>query len=484
MRTGRRMRFTLPSGGRGDDAEAASYSTGALGVGRGEGWRVQAEAGIESWVRALTAVAPPEDEALRRAAVPGRVRGIGVDLWARVRAARGGAGGVMRRGLREARALHSRERRLVGDLLRSLVRVEPLLALARPADGPLGQWLAWLVHLGLDPEAVSDEEGLAALGEVVDLAEAARSALADLEPAAALGALLGLQGAVAARVGADLLRGTGDPTAFLAGSAERAPVGLRAHGMPRDELVARLRAEGLDPEPGRWAADAVVLPAGSHLGGLGLPPDAYELQDEGSQLVAALLDVRPGERVLDACAGAGGKTLALGRALGGSGTLWATDVRGPALGELKRRAHAAGVRVRTALLREEGPSVELGSAFDAVLVDAPCTGSGVWRRHPELRWRLADLEATTALQDRVLRASAARVRPGGRLVYATCSVLRAEGEDRVDAFLAEHPGWTLVPARQALPTLDRALVDGPFLRTWPERHGVDGFFGACLERVG
>lgn len=424
---------------------------------------------------------------LARACSPGRVRGIAVDTWTAVMAEPKRGGGTLRRAMREARALHSRERRFVSDALYDLVRWHRLLeGVAPEAEAPaMAVWLGWLVHLGLPVD-----DAAAAYAEVasssVDFGAFTRlpQALASRVAEGHIGVALGVDDEAAAALVASL---GDDLWAHLGASNARAPIALRANTgrISRDELLARLHNAGVQAEPGRWAPHAVRVPSGTHLP-TALPgmQGAYEAQDEASQLVAGLLAVKPGERVLDYCAGAGGKTLALGAALGGQGTLWATDVRSRALGELKQRARAAGIKVRTAVLRDGTPSCDLGPAFDAVLVDAPCTGSGVWRRHPELRWRLADLADLQATQDAVFEGAAAQVRPGGRMVYATCSVLRDEDEARVAAFLQRHPNFHLSPALAVLPGLDAGLVDGPFLRAWPHRHGTDGFFAAVFDRLG
>jgi 16S rRNA (cytosine967-C5)-methyltransferase len=424
---------------------------------------------------------------LTRAAGPGRVRGLALDAWGRALASPRAAGGILRRALREARALHSRERRFVSDVVFDLIRAGGALRpwLSPPGSGArpeLASWLAWLVHLGLDVEVATEAaraEGLDVdLSAAVDLPATFAQVLAALPEDRAAAALAGVPDVVGGDLRRSLGRGLVD---FLAASNDRAPVVLRAHDLDRDELVARLRATGIEAVPGRWAASAVVVPTGTQV-----PPTLLrhaEVQDEASQLVATLVDARPGERILDLCAGAGGKTLALGAALRGKGELWATDVRGHALAELKRRAKEGGVRVRTALLVDGVPSCDLGGAFDAVLVDAPCAGTGVWRRHPELRWRTDDLPVTTRTQDEVLEQAADRVKPGGRLIYATCSVLRAEGEERIEAFVRRRPAFRVVDAGTAARGLDDALVTDGFLRTWPHRHGTDGFFGAVLRRA-
>jgi 16S rRNA (cytosine967-C5)-methyltransferase len=217
-----------------------------------------------------------------------------------------------------------------------------------------------------------------------------------------------------------------------------------------------------------------------------------EVQDEGSQLIAALVGARRGETVVDFCAGAGGKTLALAADMRGSGRLYAFDTVARRLDVLQARARAAGIdQVQIMTLVHEGdPRLQrLAGKVDRVLVDAPCSGSGTVRRHPELLWRTAaaDWSELAATQLRILRAAAALVRPGGRLVYATCSLFAQENEAVAAAFDAACAGtFEPLPAQDLLAESrvanPAALVAGPYLRLWPHRHRCDGFFAAAWQR--
>lgn len=212
---------------------------------------------------------------------------------------------------------------------------------------------------------------------------------------------------------------------------------------------------------------------------------AVEIQDEGSQLVAALVGAQPGERVVDFCAGAGGKALALSAMMRNKGRLIACDVNEGRLKRCAERLRKAGVgNAETRLLTGETDKWvkrhKLG--FDRVLVDAPCSGTGTWRRNPDSRWRGAEgLESLTALQSRILASAARLAKPGGRLVYATCSLLTAENEDQVARFLAATPEFRLVPLSEAAPDL-AAKIGGDMLSLTPAQHDTDGFFAAVLER--
>jgi 16S rRNA (cytosine967-C5)-methyltransferase len=400
---------------------------------------------------------------LARAASSGRIRGIGGDLWARARSRPHAAGGLWRRGLREARALHSWERRLVADALRDLARLGPLLA---SAVGEHAVWDAWLATQGL-------VDGLSPTLVEAVTPEALASRLAERSPEAAWACLAGVPEPVAAEL--ILVLGP-EMGPFLAASARRAPIGIRATPGRRAEVVAALLAAGVEPADGTLVPEAVVVPAGADVEAVARRlPGALEVQDEASQLVASLVGAAPGLRVLDACAGAGGKALALAAA--GADVL-AADVRAPALDELAARAARHGVRIRTRTWRDGEPIDS--RPFDVVLVDAPCSGSGTWRRHPELRWRLDALEATRAVQAEVLARASASVRPGGRLVYATCSVLPSEDEAIVGAFLASNQRFRAVAPTGAPP----AVRSPDSVRSWPHRHGVDGFFAAVMEAEG
>lgn len=245
-------------------------------------------------------------------------------------------------------------------------------------------------------------------------------------------------------------------------------------------LAARLAAEGVPTRPGRWSPLALEV-TGPRPNLLALPAlreGLLEVQDEGSQLLALALGARPGDAVLDRCAGAGGKALALAAEVGPGGRVHACDADAGRLARLGGRAGRAGAGDVVAI---HGAAPPPGLTVDRALVDAPCSELGPLRRGPDLRWRLdpAAFEALPALQLALLGEAAGCVRPGGRLVYATCTFRRAENEAVALAFEAAHPGW-----RRAAPVAPPALVgaDG-FLRAWPHRHGTDGFFAAAWDRL-
>ncbi|WP_144732432.1 RsmB/NOP family class I SAM-dependent RNA methyltransferase [Extensimonas perlucida] len=223
---------------------------------------------------------------------------------------------------------------------------------------------------------------------------------------------------------------------------------------------------------------------------------AFEVQDEGSQLLALLLDARRGEMVVDFCAGAGGKTLALGAAMRNTGRLYAFDTSAHRLDALKPRLARSGLSNvhPVAIAHERDERVKrLAGKIDRVLVDAPCSGLGTLRRNPDLKWRQSpqSVQELTHKQAAILASAARLLKPGGRLVYATCSLLREENEAIAEAFGAAHPEFAPLDAGEALEQLKlvqgRALCSGgatgsAYLRLWPHKHQTDGFFAAVWTR--
>ena len=266
---------------------------------------------------------------------------------------------------------------------------------------------------------------------------------------------------------------------------QAAPVDLRVNTLkaPRDEAAAALAAAGVEPAPTPHSPVGLRLAGRANVAGLAAyRAGLVEVQDESSQLASLLAGAKPGMRVLDLCAGAGGKALALAAAMGDRGVILACDTDAKRLARLAPRLARSGARiVKTQAL---GKGKDALGQFDRVLVDAPCSGSGTWRRHPDAKWRLtpAMLDGYRATQAAVLGEAARHVRPNGRLVYAVCSILPSEGADQATAFLAAHEGWRAIPAdkawREALGTA--APFDGPHMLLTPHRHRTDGFFAAVL----
>jgi 16S rRNA (cytosine967-C5)-methyltransferase len=272
--------------------------------------------------------------------------------------------------------------------------------------------------------------------------------------------------------------------------AQPAPLDLRVNTQlaTRDEVLAQLASEGVG------AAATPYSPLGIRLEGkpaLNRHPlflsGKIEVQDESSQLSCCLLAPKRREMVADFCAGAGGKTLALGALMQSLGRLYAFDVSEARLNKLKPRLKRSGLsNVHPQLLHSENDIrvKRLAGKIDRVLIDAPCSGFGTLRRNPDLKWRQreAGIAELAAKQRSILNAAAQLLKPGGRLIYATCSFLRAENQDIVAAFLAGHSHFTLMPANNVLKQQHIPLDTGEFLQLYPHRHGCDGFFAAVLAR--
>ncbi len=269
-----------------------------------------------------------------------------------------------------------------------------------------------------------------------------------------------------------------------------APVDLRVNLLrgSRDQAQAALQAEGHTVVPTPLSPAGLRAQAWLPLANTQAFKDGLvEVQDESSQMLALAVNARPGERVADLCAGGGGKTLALAAMMENSGEIIAADVSPSRLRRMTPRLRRAGVTIAHPTTVDIGALADAVDPLDRVLIDAPCSGSGAWRRHPEARWHLTpeQLADFVATQASLLRDGARMVRPGGWLVYATCSLLPAENEDQAEAFLTEHRHFRHVPADQYLSGDQLALAglsaDGD-LRLTPARNGTDGVFAAVFER--
>ena len=275
-----------------------------------------------------------------------------------------------------------------------------------------------------------------------------------------------------------------------------APLDLRVNALKikREAAAVQLLEHGIEATPTPYSPLGLRIVGKPALQKLEIfRSGEVEVQDEGSQLLALLLDARRGEMVVDFCAGAGGKTLALGAAMRNTGRLYAFDVSGHRLAALKPRLARSGLSnvhpVQIAHERDERIK-RLAGKIDRVLVDAPCSGLGTLRRNPDLKWRQSPqtVHALRAQQTLILEGASHLLKPGGRLVYATCSLLDEENQLVADQFSAAHSGeFKPLPVLEALASARvenaESLVDGKFLRLWPHRHGTDGFFAAAWERT-
>ncbi len=395
------------------------------------------------------------------------------------------ADGIVSAFFREHRALGSRERHSLAETAYTVLRQRLLLQhLAQSGSAALERRLAILAWQGSDTFL----QGALSLQEQQWLAQVAaidRSSLPDKLRhnlpdwlAAPLRETLGEQFW-------PLVQALGEPAAL----------DLRVNSLTakRDEVQRTLAEAGIVAEPTPYSPWGLRTQGKPAINKLDLfTQGAIEVQDEGSQLLALLTDPKRGEMVVDFCAGAGGKTLALGALMRSTGRLYAFDVSGHRLAALKPRLARSGLSnvhpVQIAHERDERIK-RLAGKIDRVLVDAPCSGLGTLRRNPDLKWRqspqsVAELQAK---QGAILAGAARLLKPGGRLVYATCSLLAAENEAVVEAFGATHGAdFELLPAQAVLEAarVEHAaeLVAGPYLRLWPHIHRTDGFFAAVWQR--
>lgn len=404
--------------------------------------------------------------------------------------------------LRHKRNLYSQERRAVAErvyaLLRRQITIDHLLARVAPG---FGQWTTSrqdLLRLAASRMLMGERAGPIAKGSGVSPGDAA---LLDKLPAAAaeLTALpfeerFPIAASLPPFLAERFIAEFGDQAEAAAEAmGERAPLTVRANALKtaREELTQRLAEEQVASRPTPLSPHGLFLETRVNAFSLAsFREGLFEVQDEGSQLLGMLVDAPP-KTVVDACAGAGGKTLQLSAQMKNRGELFAFDVNERRLDELRKRARRAGVHnVRTRLIPEQGEPAreaiaDLRGKADRVLVDAPCSGTGTFRRKPDARYRLTseDLQRYVSLQSELLESFSGLVKPGGRLVYGTCSVLREENEGVVEEFLRRHSEYSVLPAVEVLgPGLARTTRDG-FLRLAPHLHGTDGFFGAVLVRA-
>jgi len=396
-----------------------------------------------------------------------------------------------------------------------------ILQLDAPADQLLSRY--WRQHreLGQNERGFIAEAVFAVLRRKRSLEAAAGSAEPQALVAAALLRVLGLsaralQGLIeegllrrirearndslAAAVRADLpdwlwqrladQQGATDALRIAQGLLNAAPLDLRVNlaRTDRDAAAARLAEDGLQVSPTPYSPAGLRLAGKPAINRHPLFADGMlEVQDEGSQLLAWVLAPRRGEMVADYCAGAGGKTLAAAMLMRGTGRVYAMDVSAKRLAALAPRAARARItNVHSLVLGDDDARARrLAGKLDRVLVDAPCSGFGTLRRNPDLKWRhgptaIAELAAK---QRRILGAAARLVKPGGRLVYATCSILSEENDAVADEFQRAHPAFRPLSCGELLAAQRIALDTGERLRLWPHVHGTDAFYAAAFERV-
>lgn len=391
---------------------------------------------------------------------------------------------VLKHYFRDNRSLGSRDRALVADTVYSVLRRRRLLETLTPSAAPRELALASLVKL----QGVS-------IGQLESLLKSSeRNWLAELKARD--------MDALPFEVKADLpdwvierlrRRYADSEILALARSLQHpAPLDLRVNTLkaPREAVLERLEADGTPGAATRYSPIGVRVKEKVALNRHPMFLDgAVEVQDEGSQVLGLLVEPRRSDMVVDFCAGAGGKTLQLGAAMGSHGRLYAYDVSDKRLANLTPRLRRSGLsNVHPQRIDGENDTKvkRLRGKVDRVLVDAPCTGLGTLRRNPDLKTRQteAGLAELTAKQWAILEAAAALVKPGGRLVYGTCSLLEEENEAIVERFLAAHPDFAIVPCSEVLARQGIGIPGCErFLRLLPHVHDTDGFFAAVMQRA-
>lgn len=393
---------------------------------------------------------------------------------------------ILREYFRQRRYAGSKDRRAVGDLLYAVLRRRGELNW-RLGDITGGARLAVLAQAALsgadlstmNAEFEGDPHAPSPIGEQ-EMAQLQQVLAADPSSAPCWARLN-----FPARIEPSLRDRFGDRLETeMAALAGRAPLDLRVNllrGTPEDalKLLPEASRGGMISTSLRMPTSEDISRHIAYLGGL------VEIQDEASQIGALLTGAGKGMQVLDLCAGGGGKTLAMASQMGNSGQIYAFDTDRRRLEKLRPRAKRADARN---IQYVDSPS-KLPSGLDRVVLDVPCSGTGTWRRNPELRWRLTPerLAALTRLQDDLLDRGAALVKPGGQLVYMTCSLLPEECEARIDAFVARHPAFASISWKQNWPAAEGAppatLSHWPdYLVLSPAAHQTDGFFVAVLQR--
>jgi len=392
---------------------------------------------------------------------------------------------LLKHHFRDNRGLGSRDRALIADTVYSVLRRRRLLEVVTPSASPRELALASLVKLQglgigpLEPLLRGDERHWLAALKARDIDAMPFEVRADLPDWV-------IERLRKRHADAEILT--------LARSLQNpAPLDLRVNTLkaPREAVLQRLEADGTPAVPTRYSPIGVRIKEKVAINRHPMFLDgAVEVQDEGSQILGLLVEPRRTDMVVDFCAGAGGKTLQLGAAMGSHGRLYAYDISDKRLANLTPRLRRSGLsNVHPQRISGENDTKvkRLRGKVDRVLVDAPCTGLGTLRRNPDLKSRQteAGLAELNARQFAILDAAASLLKPGGRLVYGTCSLLEEENEAIVERFLAAHPDFTVVPCAEVL--AHQAIANPGcerYLQLRPHLHDTDGFFAAVMQRAG
>ena len=284
--------------------------------------------------------------------------------------------------------------------------------------------------------------------------------------------------------------GREETEALLKANNEEAPLTLRVNSLKgnRANLLGKLRRMGFNASPTPWAPQGIQLKSASAVAQIpGFQEGLFQIQGEASQLVSYLVNPRPGERVLDACAAPGGKTTHLAELMEDKGEIIATDISTRGLDKLEQNVQRLGLTsVRSFPANVTGKLPKpLSMPYDRILVDAPCSGLGTLRSHPEAKWHRdeRDIQRLSKQQKKIVHDLSTRLKPKGILVYATCTLTREENEEVVENFLDQNKGFVLEDARDHLPDKLRHLVHGKYFLSLPHRHDTDGFFAARMRKV-
>lgn len=392
---------------------------------------------------------------------------------------------------RQRRYLGSHDRRELAEsaygILRNLRLLQELVARVKPAATTEAAWLfaAYKLHIEKTSRAIIKSYSLT-------LSDAELVSLTAQQVEVVAGKNIGVRLSFPDWLVTALQQqmGEGESARLLESLNQPPPLTIRVNTIKttREQCLSELQQRGFECALSKLSPNGIHLFKRANLFSLDLFQDGwFELQDEGSQIISLLVDPKPTWRIADVCAGGGGKTLHLAALMKNRGEIFAFDVIPRRLENLQKRARRSGVHnVRTQLLQENEIPAHLLGKLDAILIDAPCSGTGVLRRNPDAKWKISPemIQEMSEKQKNILRHYAPLLKPGGRLVYATCSLLREENEEVVEAFLSAHVSFQLSDAREILKRFDLAkLVNAGNVHLFPHQHGCDGFFAAVLERT-
>ncbi|MCB5188352.1 RsmB/NOP family class I SAM-dependent RNA methyltransferase [Methylobacillus caricis] len=384
---------------------------------------------------------------------------------------------------REHRDLGTKDRAFIAESVYGVLRRKAFLAYVAESEDPRRLLVAWIVRV--------QGTSLRELEEVLNKQQ--KEWAQEIKAKSTDGITLAIQADMPDWLWDKLQQQYGEEDALAIARSMHKPASLDLRvnlvKSNRDEVLARFASEKTEVAVTPYSPTGIRMPQRMSINRHPFFTDGkIEVQDEGSQLLAQLVAPRRGEMVADFCAGAGGKTLALGALMRNTGRLYAFDVSEKRLHNLGQRLKRSGLsNLHSQLISsEQDPKLKrLNGKFDRVLVDAPCSGLGTLRRNPDLKWKQTgqDVEELTAKQAAILARAAKLVKAGGKLIYATCSLLQEENEQLAEAFLAAHPQFKLLDASEILAQQQIELNTGKYLKLLPHLHQTDGFFAAVFEHV-